>query len=92
MTDSDHPKAQDALTLLRQARLMPAKQAASVLHPLIATMQNHGDRSVEVETFQANAWLAICTLVESLEKHGGATDDRWERAISNVERWENVLI
>jgi hypothetical protein len=50
------------------------------------------DCSVEIEALQANAWLAVCTLVESLEKHGGATDDRWERAISNVERWENVLI
>ena len=55
-------------------------------------MQVGGEHSVEIEALQANAWLAVCTLVESLEKHGGATDDRWERAISNVERWENVLI
>ena len=92
VTDSERLKAQDASRLLREARLLPATQAATVLRPLIATMQVRGEHSVEIEALQANAWLAICTLVESLEKHRGATDDRWERAISNVERWENVLI
>jgi hypothetical protein len=62
------------------------------MRPLIAMMQVGGEHSVEIEALQANAWLAICTLVESLEKHRGATDDRWERAISNVETLEKLLI
>ena len=92
MTDSERPKAQDASRLLQEARLLPATQAAAILRPLIEKIKVRGEHSVEIEALQANAWLAICTLVESLEKHRGATDDRWERAISNVERWENVLI
>ena len=91
MTDSERLKAQDASRLLREARLLPATQAATVLRPLIAMMQVGGGHSVEIEALQANAWLAICTLVESLEKHRGATDDRWERAISNVEVLEKLL-
>jgi hypothetical protein len=88
--DSDHPKAQDASRLLQEARLLPATQAAAILRPLIEKMKVCGEHSVEIEALQANAWLAICTLVESLEKHRGATDDRWERAISNVEVLENI--
>ena len=90
MIDSDHPKAQDASRLLQEARLLPATQAAAILRPLIEKMKVRGEHSVEIEALQANAWLAICTLVESLEKHRGATDDRWERAISNVEVLENI--
>ena len=86
------PEGQDASRLLREARLLPATQAATVLRPLIAMMQVGGEHSVEIEALQAKAWLAICTLVESLEKHRGATDDRWERAISNVETLEKLLI
>jgi hypothetical protein len=55
-------------------------------------MKVRGEHSMEIETLQANAWFAICTLVESLEKQRGATDDRWERAISNVENLEKLLI
>ena len=76
MIDSDHPKAQDASRLLQEARLLPATQAAAILRPLIEKMKVRGEHSVEIEALQANAWLAICTLVESLEKHRGATDDR----------------
>ncbi len=90
MTDSERPKAQDASRLLQEARLLPATQAAAILRPLIEKMKVRGEHSVEIEALQANAWLAICTLVESLEKHRGATDDRWERAISNVEVLENI--
>ena len=90
MTDSERPKAQDASRLLQEARLPPATQAAAILRPLIEKIKVRGEHSVEIEALQANAWLAICTLVESLEKHRGATDDRWERAISNVEVLENI--
>lgn len=90
MTDSERPKAQDASRLLQEARLLPATQAAAILRPLIEKIKVRGEHSVEIEALQANAWLAICTLVESLEKHRGATDDRWERAISNVEVLENI--
>jgi hypothetical protein len=90
VTDSERPKAQDASRLLQEARLLPATQAAAILRPLIEKMKVRGEHSVEIEALQANAWLAICTLVESLEKHRGATDDRWERAISNVEVLENI--
>ena len=92
LTDSQRLKAQDASRLLREARLLPATQAATVLRPLITTMQVGGEHSMEIEALQANAWLAICTLVESLEKHRGATDDRWERAVGNVETLEKLLI
>ena len=68
------------------------RRAATVLRPLIAEMKVGGGHSVEIEALRANAWFAICTLVESLEKHRGATDDRWERAISNVETLEKLLI
>jgi hypothetical protein len=90
VSDSERPKAQDASRLLQEARLLPATQAAAILRPLIEKMKVRGEHSVEIEALQANAWLAICTLVESLEKHRGATDDRWERAISNVEVLENI--
>jgi hypothetical protein len=90
VTDSERPKAQDASRLLQEARLLPATQAAAILRPLIEKIKVRGEHSVEIEALQANAWLAICTLVESLEKHRGATDDRWERAISNVEVLENI--
>ena len=76
---------------LRQGQL-PATQAAAILRPLIERMKVRGEHSMEIETLQANAWFAICTLVESLEKHRGATDDRWERAISNVENLKRLLI
>jgi hypothetical protein len=89
VTDSERLKAQDASRLLR---VLPAMQAATVLRPLIAMMPVGGGHSVEIEVLQANAWLAICTLVKSLEKHRGATDDRWERAMSNVEVLETLLI
>lgn len=92
MTDSKRLKAQDASRLLREARLLPATQAATVLRPLIAEMKVGGQPSVEIEALQANALFAICTLAESLEKYRGATDDRWERAISNVETLERLLI
>ena len=62
------PEGQDASRLLREARLLPATQAATVLRPLIAMMEVRSGHSVEIEALQANAWLAICTLVESLEK------------------------
>lgn len=91
MTNSERLKAQDASRLLREARLLPATQAAAALHPLIAMMQVGGEHSVEIEALQAKTWLAICTLVESLEKYRGATDDRWERAISNVDVLEQLL-
>ena len=92
MTTNDRPKAFDASILLREARLLPATQAATILRPLVEAMQVRDGNSVETETLQANAWLAICTLVESLEKHRGATDDRWERAINNVENLESLLL
>jgi hypothetical protein len=92
VTDSERLKAQDASRLLREARLLPATQAATVLRPLITMMQVGGEHSVEIGVLQANAWLAICTLVESLEKHRGATDDRWEHAMRNVEILETLLI
>jgi hypothetical protein len=92
VTDSERLKAHDASRLLREARLLPATQAAVVLRPLITVMQVGGEHSVEIAVLQANAWLAICTLVESLERHRGATDDRWESATSNVEVLETLLI
>lgn len=42
VTDSERLKAQEASRLLREARLLPATQAATVLRPLIAMIQVGG--------------------------------------------------
>jgi hypothetical protein len=60
VTDSERLKAQEASRLLREARLLPATQAATVLRPLIAMMQVGGEHSVEIEALQAKG--VACNL------------------------------
>jgi hypothetical protein len=91
MADDDLSTAESAYAILLAARRQPRDVAAELVRPLKERTQNSGTRSREVETAQANAWLAICALIKSLDTEPETSAGVWSRALSRTEEWRNIL-
>jgi len=86
--------AESAYLTLLDAMPMPRAAAPARVRPLKTSTRNSGKQSHEVEIAQADAWLAICALVKSLDADN-ETDTPphvWLRAISRTEEWRNLMV
>ena len=83
--DVDLDKANFALNEL------PRDQALRIIRHLATTTQNHGTRNHVTENAQADAWLAICTVGQTIEMTGRCPNDQWQKAIELTKRWQERL-
>jgi hypothetical protein len=65
--DPDLPKANHALLIIRQARLLRNQSAAVMIANLIYETPNTAQRSPEIDEAQQAAWLAISELARALK-------------------------
>ena len=86
--------AESAYLALLDAMPMPRAAAAARVRPLKTSTRNSGNQSHEVEIAQADAWLAICALVKSLDADNETETPPhvWLRAISRTEEWRNLMV
>jgi hypothetical protein len=68
--DADLTKADLALSELPRAKALPRDQSLHIIRHLASTTQNNGLRDRTIETAQADAWLAISAIGQTLD---GAT-------------------
>jgi hypothetical protein len=92
MTDADIIKADLALSELPRAHKLPADQAKEIVKHLAHTTQNDGSRNPDIENAQADAWLSICTVGQSLDMQGHCADEFWDRAVVMTKRWRGLLV
>jgi hypothetical protein len=92
MTDTvDLSLAESVYLTLLDAQHKPITAAADLVRALKSKTQNSGKQTHEVEMAQADAWLAICALSNSLDSDHETTPEDWSRAISRTEEWRNLL-
>lgn len=91
MLDPDLQVADKALWLLALARSQSISHAALLLKPVAARMQNNGSRMLEIEQAQSEAWLAISTLLNALEKGEALSVEQWDAAIRSALSWRCLL-
>jgi hypothetical protein len=89
--DPDFPKANQALQVLRQARLSRNKAAAIILGDLVYEMAGTGLRTPEIEEAHQAAWLAISALAKTLKEEGFAAPALWKAALGATETWIELL-
>jgi hypothetical protein len=90
--DADLVKADLALSELPRAKALPRDQSLHIIRHLMSTTQNKGSRDRTIENARADAWLAICTIGQMLEKTGQCPDDQWQKAIDLTKRWRGRLV
>jgi hypothetical protein len=90
--DDDLVTAELALAELPRARKAPFDQSLAIIRHLASTTQNHGSRIISIETAQADAWLAICALGQTLENRGRCSGELWDKAIWLTQRWRSLLV
>ncbi|KRQ14244.1 hypothetical protein [Bradyrhizobium manausense] len=90
-TDDDIVKADLALDELPRARTETRERALAIVRHLANTTGNNGSRTVSIETAQADAWLSICAVGQSIDKQGQCPDELWEKAIALTRRWRLLL-
>ena len=83
--------AESAYLTLLEARRKPIGTAADLVRTLKNKTRNSGNQSHEVVIAQADAWLAICALSNSLDNDHETAAEIWSRAISRTEEWRNLL-
>ena len=92
MTDTVDPSLAESVYLtLLDAQHKPITAAADLVRALKSKTRNSGNQPHEVETAQADAWLAICALSKSLDSDYETAPEVWARAISRTEEWRNLL-
>jgi len=91
ISDDDTVKADLALLELPRARTENLARALPIVRHLAHTTGNNGSRTHSVETAQADAWLSICAIGQTLEKEGRCPDDLWDKAIALTRRWRSIL-
>lgn len=91
MLDPDLQVADKALWLLAIARTQSASDATLLIKPVKTRMQNRGSRTREIEQAQSDAWIAVCALLEALEKNETPSADLWDRAIRLTMNWRALL-
>jgi hypothetical protein len=90
--DRDLDKADLVLLELPRARTAPLKQSLEIIDHLAHTTGNNGSRTATIENAQADAWLAICTIAQKLEREERCPDERWDKAVALSQRWRALLI
>jgi hypothetical protein len=90
--DPDLPKANHALLVIRQARLLRNEAAAMMIADLIYETPNTAQRSPETEDAHQAARLAISELARSLHEEKFAPPALWKAALRATESWRELLI
>jgi hypothetical protein len=90
--DPDLPKADHALLVIRQARLLRNEAAAKMIADLIYEAPNTEQRSPEIEDAHQAARLAISELARSLHEEQFAPPALWKAAQRAAESWRELLI
>jgi hypothetical protein len=88
MPDVDLPKAEHALSVLRQARLSRNETAATMIAELVYEMAYTGLPAPEIEEAREAAWIEISALSASLKAELFAPPDMWNAALEATERWK----
>jgi hypothetical protein len=92
MPDVDLPKAEHALSVLRQARLSRNETAAIMIAELVYQMAYTGLHATpEIEEARQAAWVEISALSASLRAELFAPPDTWNAALKATERWKQLL-
>ena len=89
--DPDFLTANQALQVLRQARLSRNEAAAIMLGDLIYEMAGTGLRTPEIEEARQAAWVVISALVKTLKEEGFAAPVLWKAAFGATEAWIELL-
>jgi hypothetical protein len=89
--DPDLPKADHALLVIRQARLLRNEAAAMMIADLIYETPNIPQRSPEIDEAHQAAWLAISELARSLKNEEFAPPALWKAALRATEIWRELL-
>lgn len=93
MLDPDLQVADKALWLLAIARAQSVSDAALLIKPVAVRMrmQNQGSRTPKIEELQSEIWLAVCSLLEVLEKGVAPEAELWEAAVKLTKNWRGFL-
>ena len=89
--DPDFPKANRALQVLRQARLLRNETAAIMVGDLVYQIANTGLRSPEIEEAREAAWVAISALARALKEEEFAGPTLCKAALRATESWIELL-
>ncbi|MBB4370106.1 hypothetical protein GGD63_002899 [Bradyrhizobium sp. cir1] len=90
--DDDVVKADLALSELPRARTEARERALAIVRHLSNTTGNNGSRTIAIENAQADAWLSICAIGQTLDREGRCPDDLWDRAIALTRWWRSLLM
>ena len=91
MPDVDLPKAEHALSVLRQARLSRNEIAATMIAELVYEMAYPDLHEPEIEEARKTAWIEISALAVSLKAESFAPPDMWNAALKATEKWKKLL-
>lgn len=75
-----------------RAQLETPERALAIVRHLANTTRNNGSRTVRIENAQADAWLSICPVGQTIDKEGRCPDGLWEKAIALTRRWRSLLM
>lgn len=89
--DDDVVKAELALSELPRARAETSEHSLAIVRHLANTTGNNGSRTLSIENAQADAWLSICAIGQTLEREGRCPDDLWDKALALTRRWRALL-
>jgi hypothetical protein len=90
--DDDLVTADLALAELPRARTTPFDRSLAIIRHLAAITMNNGSRTSIIENAQADAWLSICALGQTIENKGHASGELWDKAITLTQRWRSLLV
>jgi hypothetical protein len=89
--DPDFPKANQALQVLRRARLSRNEAPAIMLGDLVYETASTGLRTPEIEEAHQAAWVAISALAKTLKEEALAGPALWKAALRATESWIELL-
>jgi hypothetical protein len=90
--DDDLILADLALAELPRARTVPFTQSMAIIRHLAAVTMNTGCRTPTIENAQADAWLSICALGQTMEKNRHTPGELLDKAIGLTRRWRSLLV
>ncbi len=91
MPGVDLPKAEHALSVLRQARLSRNETAATMIAELVYEMAYTGLGTPKIEEARKAAWIEISALSATLRAELYAPPEMWNAALKATEKWRDVL-
>jgi hypothetical protein len=91
MPDVNLPKAEHALSILRQARLSRNETAAVMIAELVYQMSYADSHTPEIEEARKAAWIEISALSATLREELYAPPEMWNAALKATERWKELL-